>query len=209
MLKSKLFDRCRAGLLAEQKTVMERQALRSPFRQGIAHTTWQGDVYHLHESRAVGHRSYYYMSLRQSGASRSRCLVTQKQMLRSELAAVALLLGSMVLASTNRSLNYRWRLMPWWMHSSWRALCRASLVYGERFAHSLLINVTETKTEEDIANLVALMQSVVKWRQRNVDWRSEPPAASVLKRPVSKTISFTGRVEGPSAPRGCWPARSV
>jgi glycine dehydrogenase subunit 1 len=33
---------------------------------------------------------------------------------------------------------------------------------GERFAHSLLINVTETKTEEDIANLVALMQSVVK-----------------------------------------------
>jgi len=49
------------------------------------------------------------------------------------------------------------------------ALLRESVVpglslafMGERFAHSLLINVTETKTEEDIANLVALMQSVVK-----------------------------------------------
>jgi len=49
------------------------------------------------------------------------------------------------------------------------ALVRESVVpglslafMGERFAHSLLINVTETKTEEDIANLVALMQSVVK-----------------------------------------------
>jgi len=49
------------------------------------------------------------------------------------------------------------------------ALLRESVVpglslafMGERFAHSLLINVTETKTEEDIANLVALMQSVFK-----------------------------------------------
>ena len=49
------------------------------------------------------------------------------------------------------------------------ALVRESVVpglslafMGERFAHSLLINVTETKTEEDIANLVALIQSVVK-----------------------------------------------
>ena len=49
------------------------------------------------------------------------------------------------------------------------ALLRESVVpglslafMGERFAHSLLINVTETKTEEDIANLVALMQSFVK-----------------------------------------------
>ena len=49
------------------------------------------------------------------------------------------------------------------------ALVRESVVpglslafMGERFAHSLLINVTETKTEVDIANLVALIQSVVK-----------------------------------------------
>ena len=49
------------------------------------------------------------------------------------------------------------------------ALVRESVVpglslafMGEPFGHSLLINVTETKTEEDIANLVALMQSVVK-----------------------------------------------
>ena len=42
--RSKLFDRCRAGLLAEQKTVMERQASHLRFRQGTAYTTWQGDA---------------------------------------------------------------------------------------------------------------------------------------------------------------------
>ena len=48
------------------------------------------------------------------------------------------------------------------MRSSGKVFCPLSLAFmGERFAHSLLINVTETKTEED-ANLVALMQSVVK-----------------------------------------------
>ena len=107
-----------------------------------------------------------YMSLLGSQGLREVAVASHKglAMLRSELAAVGI---------TPRfhgpCFHEQVFELPVAADAMVDALLRESVVpglslafMGERFAHSLLINVTETKTEEDIANLVALMQSVVK-----------------------------------------------
>ena len=107
-----------------------------------------------------------YMSLLGSQGLREVAVASHKglAMLRSELAAVGI-----TPRFNGPCFHEQVFELPVAADAMVDALLRESVVpglslafMGERFAHSLLINVTETKTEEDIANLVALMQSVVK-----------------------------------------------
>ena len=107
-----------------------------------------------------------YMSLLGSQGLREVAVSSHKglAMLRSELAAVGI-----TPRFNGPCFHEQVFELPVAADAMVDALVRESVVpglslafMGERFAHSLLINVTETKTEEDIANLVALMQSVVK-----------------------------------------------
>ena len=107
-----------------------------------------------------------YMSLLGSQGLREVAVASHKglAMLRSELAAVGI-----TPQFNGPCFHEQVFELPVAADAMVDALVRESVVpglslafMGERFAHSLLINVTETKTEEDIANLVALMQSVVK-----------------------------------------------
>ena len=107
-----------------------------------------------------------YMSLLGSQGLREVAVASHKglAMLRSELAAVGI-----TPRFNGPCFHEQVFELPVAADAMVDALVRESVVpglslafMGERFAHSLLINVTETKTEEDIANLVALMQSVVK-----------------------------------------------
>ncbi len=107
-----------------------------------------------------------YMSLLGSQGLREVAVASHKglAMLRSELAAVGI-----TPRFNGPCFHEQVFELPVAADAMVGALLRESVVpglslafMGERFAHSLLINVTETKTEEDIANLVALMQSVVK-----------------------------------------------
>ena len=107
-----------------------------------------------------------YMSLLGSQGLREVAVASHKglAMLRSELAAVGI-----TPRFNGPCFHEQVFELPVTADAMVDALLRESVVpglslafMGERFAHSLLINVTETKTEEDIANLVALMQSVVK-----------------------------------------------
>ena len=107
-----------------------------------------------------------YMSLLGSQGLREVAVSSHKglAMLRSELAAVGI-----TPRFNGPCFHEQVFELPVAADAMVDALLRESVVpglslafMGERFAHSLLINVTETKTEEDIANLVALMQSVVK-----------------------------------------------
>ena len=107
-----------------------------------------------------------YMSLLGSQGLREVAVASHKglAMLRSELAAVGI-----TPQFNGPCFHEQVFELPVAADAMVDALVRESVVpglslafMGKRFAHSLLINVTETKTEEDIANLVALMQSVVK-----------------------------------------------
>ena len=107
-----------------------------------------------------------YMSLLGSQGLREVAVASHKglAMLRSELAAIGI-----TPRFNGPCFHEQVFELPVAADAMVDALVRESVVpglslafMGERFAHSLLINVTETKTEEDIANLVALMQSVVK-----------------------------------------------
>ena len=107
-----------------------------------------------------------YMSLLGSQGLREVAVSSHKglAMLRSELAAVGI-----TPRFNGPCFHEQVFELPVAADAMVDALLRESVVpglslafMGERFAHSLLINVTETKTEEDFANLVALMQSVVK-----------------------------------------------
>ena len=107
-----------------------------------------------------------YMSLLGSQGLREVAVASHKglAMLRSELAAVGI-----TPRFNGPCFHEQVFELPVAADAMVDALLRESVVpglslafMGERFAHSLLINVTETKTEQDIANLVALMQSVVK-----------------------------------------------
>ena len=107
-----------------------------------------------------------YMSLLGSQGLREVAVASHKglAMLRSELAAVGI-----TPRFNGPCFHEQVFELPVAADAMVDALVRESVVpglslafMGERFAHSLLINVTETKTEEDFANLVALMQSVVK-----------------------------------------------
>ena len=107
-----------------------------------------------------------YMSLLGSQGLREVAVASHKglAMLRAELAAVGI-----TPRFNGPCFHEQVFELPVAADAMVDALLRESVVpglslafMGERFAHSLLINVTETKTEEDIANLVALMQSVVK-----------------------------------------------
>ncbi len=107
-----------------------------------------------------------YMSLLGSQGLREVAVASHKglAMLRSELAVVGI-----TPRFNGPCFHEQVFELPVAADAMVDALLRESVVpglslafMGERFAHSLLINVTETKTEEDIANLVALMQSVVK-----------------------------------------------
>ena len=107
-----------------------------------------------------------YMSLLGSQGLREVAVASHKGlgMLRSELAAIGI-----TPRFNGPCFHEQVFELPVAADAMVNALVRESVVpglslafMGERFAHSLLINVTETKTEEDFANLVALMQSVVK-----------------------------------------------
>ena len=107
-----------------------------------------------------------YMSLLGSQGLREVAVASHKglAMLRSELAAIGI-----TPRFNGPCFHEQVFELPVAADAVVNALVRESVVpglslafMGERFAHSLLINVTETKTEEDFANLVALMQSVVK-----------------------------------------------
>ena len=107
-----------------------------------------------------------YMSLLGSQGLREVAVASHKGlgMLRSELAAIGI-----TPRFNGPCFHEQVFELPVAADAVVNALVRESVVpglslafMGERFAHSLLINVTETKTEEDFANLVALMQSVVK-----------------------------------------------
>ena len=107
-----------------------------------------------------------YMSLLGSQGLREVAVASHKglAMLRSELAAIGI-----TPRFNGPCFHEQVFELPVAADAMVDALVRESVVpglslafMGERFAHSLLINVTETKTEEDFANLVALMQSVVK-----------------------------------------------
>ena len=107
-----------------------------------------------------------YMSLLGSQGLREVAVASHKglAMLRSELAVVGI-----TPRFNGPCFHEQVFELPVAADAMVDALLRESVVpglslafMGERFAHSLLINVTETKTEQDIANLVALMQSVVK-----------------------------------------------
>ena len=107
-----------------------------------------------------------YMSLLGSQGLREVAVASHKglAMLRSELAAVGI-----TPRFNGPCFHEQVFELPVAADAMVDALVQESVVpglslafMGERFAHSLLINVTETKTEEDFANLVALMQSVVK-----------------------------------------------
>ena len=107
-----------------------------------------------------------YMSLLGSQGLREVAVASHKGlgMLRSELAAIGI-----TPRFNGPCFHEQVFELPVAADAMVDALLRESVVpglslafMGERFAHSLLINVTETKTEEDFANLVALMQSVVK-----------------------------------------------
>ena len=107
-----------------------------------------------------------YMSLLGSQGLREVAVASHKGlgMLRSELAAIGI-----TPRFNGPCFHEQVFELPVAADAMVNALVRESIVpglslafMGERFAHSLLINVTETKTEEDFANLVALMQSVVK-----------------------------------------------
>ncbi len=107
-----------------------------------------------------------YMSLLGSQGLREVAVASHKGlgMLRSELAAIGI-----TPRFNGPCFHEQVFELPVAADAVVNALVRESVVpglslafMGERFAHSLLINVTETKTEQDIANLVALMQSVVK-----------------------------------------------
>ena len=107
-----------------------------------------------------------YMNLLGSQGLREVAVASHKGlgMLRSELAAIGI-----TPRFNGPCFHEQVFELPVAADAMVNALVRESVVpglslafMGERFAHSLLINVTETKTEEDFANLVALMQSVVK-----------------------------------------------